>query len=197
MGRAGRTGFMIGIAVMVGLVGVYLAWSNLAYTYHGSVIEPAPGAVDIQLPAAAGQSFHLDDQAGKTTLIYFGYTNCTDECPATLADLKKVVQNLGGQAANVRVVFVTIDPQRDTAARMADYLAAIDPGFIGITAAEAALTPIWAGYGVYREVRAGTLIDHPGQVFVVDRHNRLRLTFPPGIPYQDMVADVRHLLQWS
>lgn len=192
-----RTGFIIGIVVSLGLVGVYLLWSNLTYTYHGSVIDPAPSAVDIQLSDAIGQPFHLADQAGKTTLIYFGYTNCTDECPVALADLKKVVQNLGSQAANVRVVFVTIDPLRDTPAFMKDYLAAIDPAFIGITATEAALDPIWKGYGVYREVQAGELIDHPGLVYVVDRDNRLRLTFPSGTPYQDMVADVRHLLQGS
>lgn len=195
--RSGKAAFIIGIVVVLGLAGVYLVWSNLNYTYHGSVIDPAPSAFDMQLPAASGQAFHLDDQSGKLTLMYFGYTNCTDECPATLANLKKVVQNLGTQAGNVRVVFVTIDPQRDTAAVMVDYLGAIDPSFIGITGAESTLDPLWKGYGVYREVRDGDLIDHPGLVYVVDRHNRLSLTFPSGTTYQDMLADVRHLLQGS
>lgn len=200
----GRQGLRLWLMVSGLAIGLILAatgwwWFTRPYVFHGSVIEPSTRASDIALMDQAGQAFRLSEQTGDVVLVYFGYTFCPDECPTILAELKQVRARLGDQAARVRVVFVTVDPARDTVERLRSYLAAFDPTMIGVTGTLAELRPVWQAYGVYQAVRsdlgAGTTVDHSSRVYVVDTDGDLRLTFSIDMEAAAMAEDVQALLR--
>jgi protein SCO1/2 len=150
----------------------------------------------------------LSDQQGKVVLLYFGYTNCPDVCPITLAELKEVKNELNNLAENVSIVFVTTDPDRDDPETVKSYLDKFDPGFIGLTGELADLKPVWQSYGVYQakieddhgESHASPSnyeVDHSTRVYVIDSNGDLRMTFPFGMEVSAMVSDLSHLLKES
>jgi protein SCO1/2 len=169
------------------------------YTFHGSVIDPPTPAPDFVLRDQRGHVFRLSDQTGKLVLLYFGYTSCPDVCPTTLAVLKRTRMQLDRQAEQVRVVFVTVDQERDSAERIGAYLGAFDSTFVGLTGAELDLEPVWRAYSVYRQKQPGSsalgyTVDHTARIYLIDTQGQLRLTFPFGITADDIAPDVRHLL---
>lgn len=190
--------FLLGGAIIVEGTQVF----SKPYQYQGSLIEPASPAPSFKLPSTTGEEFDLEAQRGKVVLLFFGYTHCPDICPTTLNDFKQVKNHLGGQADHVQFVFVTADPQRDTMKAVRDYVSIFDPGFIGVTAPEEKLKPVWDAYGVFvkkREVgsAAGYLVDHTARIYVVNPEGKLRLTFPQGMAPEAMADDISHLLDES
>lgn len=173
------------------------------YEFRGSFYDPAKPAAEIAGPNWDGATFHLSEQRGKIVLIFFGYTFCPDVCPLTLSEMKTVYSDLGEKAASVAVVFVTVDPERDTPARLAEYVPIFDARFYGVHLDPAALDAAKVGYGVIAEKRSydaqtsaiGYTVDHTARVFLVDRAGNLRLSFPFGTPVEDIIADVLHLLK--
>jgi protein SCO1/2 len=175
-----------------------------AYKFRGSVIDPPAPATDFSLKDQYGQTFQLGDQRGKIVLMFFGYTNCPDVCPTTLLQFKQARAQLGpsGQADRVRFVFITIDPERDTAEKMKTYLGAIDPAIIGLGGSQTELESVWKAYGIYRQKQPGQspdeyadLIEHSGRVYLIDSQGNLRLTYPFGLQPDDLVQDVMYLLK--
>jgi protein SCO1/2 len=169
--------------------------------------KPAP---DLPLTDQAGQPFSLAAHRGKTLVIYFGYTACPDVCPLTLAQLTQVWHKLNpADAARFQPVFVTVDPERDTQAVIAGYLAAFDRamaddrelGFIGLRGTPEALAAVLAGYGAKAEKRPqpgsaiGYTMDHTASTFVIDTKGLLVEWFPYGSAEDDILADVRYLIQ--
>ena|SRR3990172_628038 len=196
--------FLIGTGlVMVGIAALLLGVQTYerSQSFRGSLIEPSPPAWPIDLEQADGTLFSLDDQKGKVVLLFFGYANCPDFCPATLAEFKQIHEDLDPEQVNqVEFVFITIDPERDTPQTIADFVNGFDPDFIGLSGSEEELQPIWDGYFVYREKQdvgseAGYLMAHTTRVYVVDKQGRLRLTFPYGMAAEDMTRDIRRLLE--
>jgi protein SCO1/2 len=188
---------LLGIVILA-LAG-YLLFEK-PYQYHGSVIDPPFPAKDFTLADYAGDSFQLGQQRGKLVLLFFGYTSCPDVCPTTLATFKQLDERLGAQAADVEVVFVTVDPARDTPAKLGEYLALFSPDFIGLTDDPAALGAVYQDYGVYVEKQDtgdpnNYEVAHTSSVFVIDPNGDLRLTFPYGMSVADMAADVQQLLK--
>lgn len=188
--------------VLVGLLGLFAATQliNPVYQYQGSLIEPAVKAYDFTLQLGSGGHFALSEQRGKVVLIFFGYTNCPDFCPTTLAEFKRVHAELGPLAEQVEFVFITIDPERDTPEKMEEYVHAFHADFTGLSGSEEKLTPIWEAFYVYRakvdaQTAAGYLMDHSTRVVVVDPAGDFRMTFPYGIAPEAIAADVAHLLQ--
>lgn len=122
-------------------------------------------------------------------LLFFGYTFCSDVCPLTLAEMKAVVAELGEDAKNVAVVFVSTDPERDTPERLAPYMQAFDPSFYGVNVPLEALDAVKKDYGVYAEKRflensqstTDYLIDHTGWTYLIDGVGNLRLPSIPSI----------------
>jgi protein SCO1/2 len=172
------------------------------YTFRGSLVNPPAPASNFTLNDQYGQPFRLSDQRGKLILMFFGYTNCPDVCPATLAQFKQVDTRLGAQAEKVRFVFVTVDPQRDTPERMKTYLDAIDPNIVGLSGSQADLDPVWRDYGVYCQQQPGTstdnyleVIEHSAPVYLVDTQGDLHLTYPPVPAVDDLLQDIRYLLR--
>jgi protein SCO1 len=158
---------------------------------HGASIDPPLPAAEIQLQDANGTDFSLNKQRGKVVLLYFGYTNCPDECPLTMAHLKLAVDQLGTEAGDVRVAMVTTDPQRDSAPALRTFLGKFDPDFIGLRGSPEQLAQVWKDYGVTVEDGGET---HSFFVYVIDRRGNFRETFLPDSLPSDIAADLKLLL---
>ena len=158
---------------------------------HGAVIDPPMAAAEIQLQDFNGQPFALGGLSGKVVILYFGYTNCTTECPLTMAHLKLAVQSIGARAANVRVVMISTDPGRDTPAAMKAFLEAFDPAFIGLVGTPDQLGQVWKDYGVTVEDGGET---HSFFTYLIDPRGNFRETFLPDSSPADVASDVRLLL---
>lgn len=161
--------------------------------------EPFPPAPEIALTKADGSTFRLSEQKGKIHLIFFGYTSCPDFCPTTLAEMKLLMDALGEDAENVQVVFVTVDPEKDTPQKIQEYVNRFHPSFIGLSGAQTELEPIWQAYTIFREATnqstaLGTVINHTVRLYLVDVEGNLRLSYAYGTPYSDVVADIELLL---
>jgi protein SCO1/2 len=168
--------------------------------FRAGVLEPPRPAPEIRLTAADGTEFRLSQHRGQIVLLTFGYTSCPDVCPIILAKLARARARLGPPAAQVRVVFVTVDPTRDAPDRMGARLAAFDATILGLTGTAQDLARVRHSYGVvaqHARTRPGSevsLIDHSAPVYVIDRNGRLRLMFTAATPVEDMTHDLRLLL---
>lgn len=179
----------VGLAVMV-MAGIIIFQP---YHLRGSTIMPLSTAPEIAL-----NDFRLSDQRGKVVVLAFGYTSCPDICPATLGEYKRLLDGLGKEASKVQMVFITVDPQRDTVERMQAYTAGFDDRILGLSGAEAELNAVWQAYGVTRIIRevgskAGYLVDHSARIYVIDKAGNLRVTYAFGTPVQDLLSDLRFL----
>lgn len=134
---------------------------------------------------------------GKVVLLTFGFTNCAAVCPTTLATLAQARSSLGKAADSVQVIYVTVDPERDDAAHMRDYLDAFDPSFVGATGAPGALAAVRQKYGV-TAIKQGTgpdyVMAHTSSIFLIDRAGKLRALMPFGRDAADFVHDIKFLL---
>lgn len=193
---------VVGISSLL-LVGLVLL-VNLLFVkpvrFRGTMYEtPYPVAPDFRLTDAGGKTFALSGNNGKVTLLFFGYTYCPDVCPTTLAELKLAMEKLGDNAANVQVVFISVDPGRDTSEELQKYVERFNPNFIGLSGTEQELEPIWNEYGIFREVVEGTsptnyIINHTARVFLVDSAGNLRLSFGFQTPPEDVAHDIEIIL---
>ena len=170
----------VAAALVVTLVGYHLGRPG----FMGSPVSdrPAPALV---MPDDNGGIFDLAQQHGGLVLIYFGYRNCPDVCPTTLADLRAVMDALGSDAAMVSVVFVTLDPHHDTPAAVRDYLSSFTPidgrSFIGLVGGTDDTAAAAARWGVtWRSTDDGRFIDHTSVVTVIDLSGHRRLRFGAG-----------------
>jgi protein SCO1/2 len=196
-----RIVLILGSLAALAVVAV-LAWQirERQNSFRGSEIVPSPAAADFELTDADGAAFHLAERQGRVVLIYFGYTNCPDYCPATLAKYQRIYQRLGDQTANVDFVMVSADPQRDTPQVTADYVHYVNPAFIGLSGTEDELRPIWQDYYVGQQIvplegsALGYSVDHSTRVYVIDKSGNWRLTFPFELDAADMLHDVQLLL---
>jgi protein SCO1/2 len=146
-----------------------------------------------------GKPRTLADFRGKVVVLFFGYTQCPDVCPTTMAELANVMQQLGPQAAQVQVLFVTLDPERDTPALLAQYVPAFDQRFLGLYGDAAATAKVAKEFKVfYSKVPGATpgsyTIDHTAGSYVFDREGRLRLFVRNGQNPAALVHDIRLLL---
>jgi protein SCO1/2 len=161
------------------------------------VFEPPRAAPEVALRGSDGRDFKLANYRGKVVLLAFGFTSCPAVCPTTLATLAQARGELGAAAADVQVVFVTVDPERDDVARLKAYVTAFDPAFVGATGEPAALERARQGFGATATkvpVGSGFAFDHTSSVFIVDRQGRLRGMMPYGRSARDYVHDLRILL---
>lgn len=164
---------------------------------RAGVFSPPHSAPDFALPGSDGSVVTLSRYRGKVVLLEFGFTNCSAVCPTTLATLAQARRQLGKAADSVQVIFVTVDPARDRAAAMRQYLGAFDPTFIGATGTPDALAAARQKYGI-TAVREGTgpdyAIAHTSSIFLIDRGGRLRAMMPYGHDASDFVHDINFLL---
>lgn len=163
--------------------------------------EPYPAAPDFSLTRASGEVFRLSEQRGKVVLLFFGYTSCPDICPTTLAEMKQTLDRLSpDNLEHVQVVFVTVDPKRDTPERIQEYVNHFNASFIGLSGSEQELAKIWNDYGIYRQEvpgvsAAGYTVDHTARVMLIDRDGNLRVAFGFETPVDDVVHDLQLILK--
>jgi len=148
-----------------------------------------------------GRTRTLEDFRGKVVVMFFGYTYCPDVCPTTLAELKAVKEQLGEEGKSLQVLFVTVDPERDTPKVLADYVPAFDPSFLGLYGDAAATATVAKEFRVfYQKVPGKTpgsyTVDHTAGSYVFDPQGRLRLFARYGNA-ANLVADIRTLLGTS
>lgn len=164
--------------------------------FQSSVLDPPRPAPEVALKTVDGVEFRLSHHRGEVILLSFGYTLCPDVCPLTLATLAKLRAGLGKAGGGVRVVFVTVDPERDTPERLRAYTRGFDSAFIALTGTPKQLAEVRQAYGIIAgrrgvDGKAGAyLIDHWAPVYVVDPNGRLRLMFLPGTSVEDMLHDI-------
>ncbi len=162
-------------------------------SFHGSVIDPPMPASEISLTDSNNQPFALSSQRGKVVLMYFGYTNCPDECPLTMAKLKLAMDSLGKAAGNVQVIMVTTDPTRDSPAQLKKYVTQYNSSFLGLTGTADQLQQVYKAYGVAADNNGQA---HTTFLYVIDPAGNLRLTFiGPEMNPQDVADDVQTLLK--
>ena len=204
--QTSRLGALIGgaaLALVVVVAAVFLVFRGreAPYTYNGGFYAQPAAAAPLNLTDMNGEPFALDQLKGNSVLVYFGYTTCPDACPTTLIDYQVVKEELGADADRVKFVLVTIDPERDTEAKLQEYLAFFDPEFIGLRGDEAQTEQVKRDYGVlvnrveYPDSATKYLLDHSTQTYVIDPQGRLALTFPYGMDPALMAQDIRHLLE--
>lgn len=191
-------GLTLGLVLVVGLGGKFFPLTP--YRFQGSLIDPPIPAADFELTDHHGQVFKLSDQRGKVVVLFFGYTHCPDICPTTLTEYQKIHAGLKELANRVRFVFITVDPERDTPERLAEYIRYFDPDFIGLTGDRTTLETVWKSYGVYQQKQdvgsaAGYLVDHSTRLYVVNQQGDLILTYPFGFETEKIVEDLAFLVQ--
>jgi len=167
--------------------------------FHAADITGTPIGRSLALADHNGAARTLADFRGKVVLLTFGYTRCPDVCPTTLSDLATAVRRLGDEGSRVQVLFVTVDPKRDSAELLKNYVPAFDPRFLGLRGDAAATEKAEKEFRVYAAERQGRTpesytVDHSAQIFAYDPEGRLRLMMQPGTPPDDIAADVRLLL---
>ena len=188
--------------LLIGIVAVVVILFGKSNSLRGtSYTEPYPVAANFKLARDDGSSFQLSDARGNIVLLFFGYTSCPDVCPTTLAELNQAMKNLSEkEAEQVKVIFVTVDPDRDTPQKVQEYVNYFNPDFIGLSGTEETLSKVWSDYGVYREIAdsesaAGYLVNHTARVTMIDRNGNLRVSYSFETPVADIVHDLKVMLK--
>lgn len=190
--------------VCIALLGVLWAWSRLqphGSALHGSPLQPTPAPAFTGFAVTQGHPFSWRQQRGRAVLVFFGYTHCPDVCPLTLAALARSLQRLGPLRQRVRVVFVSLDPARDTLPALRAYLDAFLPDAIGLRGSPAEVSASARQWGVtWRRVDTADgsyWIDHTAAVTLVDPDGRLVARYGYGqlVNPAWLAADLHHMLE--
>ena len=166
--------------------------------FRGTDITGADYGKSLELTDHTGRERKLEDFRGKAVVVSFGFTHCPDVCPTTLADLAQAINSLGPDGEKVQVLFVTVDPERDTRETLAKYVAAFDPRFLGMYGDAAATQRTAKEFKVYYEKRKtgdSYSVDHSGQSYVIDPQGRLRLFVRHDRIGSDLPEDLKTLLR--
>lgn len=167
-------------------------------SYHGSVIKR--NAPDFHLMTQNGNRVALSQFKGKAVIMSFGFTQCPDICPTTLMMLKDVLNKLGDSKDRVQVLFVTVDPERDTPKRLKDYVPYFDNSFLGLTGTSQEIANVAESYGVnyfkeYTDSKSGYLMTHTSSVYVIDSKGNLFLEYSPNEFDSNLIAeDIKRIL---
>jgi protein SCO1/2 len=182
------------------LAGLMTACSPDKPAYKGVDITGADYARDVALPDQNGQPRSLRDFAGKVVVVFFGYTQCPDVCPTTLQELLEVRRLLGADGDKLQPVFITVDPERDTAELLKAYMANFDPSFVALRPTPEQLPALLKDFKIYAKKVDGKTstsytMDHSAQSYMYDPKGRLRLYNRYGSSPQALAEDARLLLQ--
>ncbi len=180
----------------VALAGALCACARTApidpHAVAGMVLQPPPPAAVFALTDQHGRRFSLAAQRGHAVAVYFGYTHCTDMCPDTMAAFAKALRRAHLSARNVRIVFITVDPHRDTQAAIGRWLDRFDPRFAGLTGTPEQLLPVYHAYHIFYKNDSPASIEHGTTIFFIDPNGRLRIVLDAnGASVDDLARDLR------
>ena len=180
-------------SLVVGLVVVLWMLGGLR-----GVTAPAAIGGPFQLTDQAGQSITEKNLRGKPTLIFFGFTHCPDVCPTSLFEISEVLRAMGGDADRVNAWFISVDPERDTAAAMKDYLSSFDPHLKGLTGDPDAVAKVISGFRVYARkvpLKDGDYtMDHTALIYLMDRDGKFVAPFNLKRTPEEAAKDLRRYL---
>ena len=187
------------------LLAAVLALAQIAATAAASppalkagVFDPPRAAPDFSLQGSDGHELKISHYRGKVVLLAFGFTSCTEVCPITLNTFAVTRRKLGPAAADVQVVYVTVDPGRDVPARLAKYLGSFDSTFVGGTGTEDQLAAVRKSYGITAEKKVigdDYTYAHSSFTYLIDRNGRIRALMPYGHSPDDYINDLTILLK--
>jgi protein SCO1/2 len=187
------------ISSLILCIALTLCGCSEPVSFKATDISGSDWGKDFSLTDHHGQARRLADFKGKAVVLFFGYTQCPDVCPTTLASMRDALGLLGPDAGRVQVIFVTLDPARDTAQLLAQYLPMFHPSFIGLRGDDTSIAALAKDFKVFYAKQAGTTpgsysIDHSTGSYAFDPQGRLRLLFRHGETPDNVAADLKLLL---
>ena len=186
------------LAALLALVQIAAAAAGSQPALKAGVFDPPRMAPDFSLQGSNGHELKISHYRGKVVLLAFGFTSCTEVCPITLNTFAVTRRKLGPAAADVQVVYVTVDPGRDVPARLSKYLGSFDPTFVGGTGTEDQLAAVRRSYGITAEKKVigdDYTYAHSSFTYLIDRSGRIRALMPYGHSPDDYVNDLTILLK--
>lgn len=188
----------LAFAMALGLSGCDKLTSKPA-SFQNTDVTGLQYAQDFALTDHTGKPRTLADFKGKVVVMFFGYTQCPDVCPTTMAELAGVMKELGPLADQVQVLFVTVDPERDTQALLAEYVPAFDKRFLGLRGDAAATAKVGKEFKVFYAKVPGKepgsySMDHTAGSYVFDKNGKVRLFLRHGGGAAPIVHDLKQLL---
>jgi len=184
--------------VLLGFTLVACGEPKLPSPFKASDVTSKYAQADFHLFDAAGKPRSLADYRGKVVALFFGYTHCPDVCPTTMADMATVMDKLGKDADKVQVLFVTVDPERDTRELLAQYPPAFYPTFIGLSGDAAATEQASKAFGIFYQkqpTKSGSYtVDHSAGTYLISPSGKTILLSPFAQPPDVMLQDIRLLL---
>lgn len=187
------------------------ACALLATTFLGACSESKPSFASIDITGANyakgfeltdhnGKLRHLTDFSGKVVLMFFGYTQCPDVCPTTMTEMLEIKKSLGADGERLQVLFVTVDPERDTPELLKPYIENFDPSFLALRATPEQLFELTKDYKIYYKKVEGSTptsysMDHSAGSYLYDPKGQLRLFARYGSPKEGLTRDIQILLK--
>jgi protein SCO1/2 len=168
--------------------------------FHGAVFDPPRVVTDFTMMSTDGTPFTLSEHRGQIILLYFGYRSCPDFCPTTFTELRQIYTTLKEPKDKLKIVFVTVDPERDTLDNLTLYVHGFDKDFIGLRDDGDVLKNLMQQFGVVAEKRVvgdsplSYLIDHTASIFLITADGELKVQYLYGTDYRDILADLRTML---
>ena len=200
MHKSGRASRALGLVALLLAALTLTGCPTRLPDFNNTDITGAECCREFRLTDHHGKTRTLADFRGEVVMIFFGYTQCPDVCPTTLAELKSALQELGPEAKRVQVLFVTLDPERDTREVLANYVAAFDPRFLGLYANPETTAKTANEFRIFYQKRPGPTpssytLDHTAGSYVIDAQGRVRLFVRHGDGGAKLAADLRTLLK--
>lgn len=195
---------LFGLALCTALAGCDKLGSGAkpAVAFRGADITGAEYAKALSLPDISGQPRTLGDFKGKVTVVFFGYTQCPDVCPTTMAELAQVKKSLGADGDKLQAVFITIDPERDTPEILKSYMASFDPSFVALRGTLEQTQAAAKEFKVYfakvpGKTEGSYTMDHSAGSFILDAKGNPRVFERYGAGPEGLTADVKALIAQS
>jgi len=184
---------------LVALVALLVAACGDSESWHAKNVRGMIPDLAFEMTSDEGRTVHASDYRGDVVLLFFGYTHCPDICPTTLARLAQALKILGDQKRRVRILFVSVDPARDTPALLGEYTKAFSPQATGLVGSDAQLDALAKRYRVAYsrdtpDGHGGYNVSHSSAVFVFDGDGRARLVIAPELGADEIAADLSRLV---
>jgi protein SCO1 len=169
-------------------------------SFRNTDITGAEFAREFSLTDHNGTRRTLADFKGKAVVVFFGFTQCPDVCPTTMAEMSEVTQQLGEEGKRLQVLFITVDPERDTAALLKQYVPAFNANFLGLTGTVEEVTKVAKEFKVFFQKQptktpGGYTMDHTANSYVFDAQGKVRLVVKHGLGAAPLVQDLKQLLK--
>ena len=167
------------------------------YKFNGSDMTSYDLNPSFELTSHRGDLKTVGDFKGYVVALFFGFTHCPDVCPTSMQELKLIKKNLGQQGKDFQVLFVTLDPERDSQSLLKQYVPSFDASFIGLTGTKDQIEKIAQQYKIFHQkVGDGKsyTIDHSSAIYLLDKDGMIRVRYPYGSSVKGMIDDIKHLI---